>query len=255
MGRLSLVRWVQVVLWVLALAGCAVPPINPNALSASAAAAQEGKQGVVPAQVSYQLQVGDVLDVKLFYNPELNENAVIRPDGKISLQLLGEVAVAGMAPQELEQVLVKKYGTVVRKPEVAVIVRKFASQKIYVGGEVLTPGALPVEGRGLTALEAIMQSGGFKHSAERSNVFVLRNTGSAQPTFIKLDLEAQLSEGGQEDIALKPFDIVYVPQTQIAKTAQFFDEYIGKIIPLYRNLGLSLVYDFSPQKNTRLQGP
>ena len=71
---------------------------------------------------------------------------------------------------------------------------------------------------------------------------VLRNSGSGQPVFIKLDLQGHLEQTVQADIVLRPYDIVYVPQTRIAEVAEFFDEYINKILPIYKNMGLSFNY-------------
>lgn len=203
----------------------------------------EQRAAPVPAQLRYLLQPGDAIDVKFFYNPELNESVVIRPDGAISLQLVGEVTAGGRTPAAVGDELKQRYEPLLRRAEVVVIVRKYVSQRVYVSGEVLTPGPLPLEGRNLTALEAIMAVGGFRHTAARNSVIVLRNEGTGRPTFIKLDLQAHLEQRSLEDLELRAFDIVYVPQTDIAEVAQFFDQYVNKIVPLYKNLGFSFTYE------------
>ena len=90
----------------------------------------------------YQLQPGDVLDIKFYYASDLNEHVKIRPDGKISLQLIGELDVASLTPQDLDSLLRERYARILVNPEVAVIVREFAGQKAYVGGEVNSPGVI-----------------------------------------------------------------------------------------------------------------
>ena len=80
----------------------------------------------------YLIQPGDELDIKLFYNPELNETITVRPDGKISLQLIDEVHATGLQPAELDDMLTKAYSHELKKPVVTVIVRSFAGQRIYV---------------------------------------------------------------------------------------------------------------------------
>ncbi len=95
----------------------------------------------------------------------------------------------------------------------------------------------------MTAFQAIVQSGGFRKGAERANVIVLRAGGAGTPQFIKLDLQAHLKQTADADILLRPYDIVYVPQKRIAEVADFFEEYFDKIVPIYRNLGFSFVYD------------
>jgi len=84
----------------------------------------------------YIIQAGDQLDIKFFYNPELNDSVTVRPDGKISLQLVDEVQAAGQTPAQLDDFLTEKYAKELRKPVITVIVKSFASQRVYVGGEV-----------------------------------------------------------------------------------------------------------------------
>ena len=94
----------------------------------------------------YQIQIGDALDIKFFYHPELNESVMVRPDGRISLQLVHEVQASGLTPEQLRQNLRKKYEPQISQPEIAVIVRSFTAQKVYVDGEVAKPGLVPLTG-------------------------------------------------------------------------------------------------------------
>ncbi|NIT01074.1 MAG: sugar transporter, partial [Candidatus Latescibacteria bacterium] len=90
----------------------------------------------------YVIQPGDQLDIKFYYNSELNEQVTVRPDGRISLQLANETAAAGKTPAELTQLLTEKYSRDLKKPEITVIVRSFSALKVFVGGEVNRPGIL-----------------------------------------------------------------------------------------------------------------
>lgn len=212
------------------------------------------RAGAVSGRLQYVLQPGDELDVKFFYNPELNESLVIRPDGGISLQLVDDVQAAGMAPAELREHLKELYAPTLRRPEVAVILRKYGSQKVFVSGEVANPGVVVLEAaRPLSALQAIMSTGGFRPSAARSSVVVLRQDAGAEARFIKLDLQAHLEQKSREDILLRPFDIVYVPQIEIGEVAQFFELYVNRIVPIYRNLGFSFTYGLG--NNARVSPP
>ena len=82
----------------------------------------------------YLIQSGDQLDIKFFYNPELNETVQVRPDGKISLQLIDEVQAAGLTPSRLDELITKKYTPELRKPEIAVILRTFSNRVGFRGG-------------------------------------------------------------------------------------------------------------------------
>jgi len=212
---------------------------NFNAHKAFEESAKETKK-------DYILQLGDVLDIKFFYNQELNELVRVRPDGKISLQLIDEIKAAGLTPSELNKILVEKYSGTIRQPEITVIVKEFANQKVYVGGEVILPGVIPISGK-LTCLQAIFQAGGFKHTAKMKSIVVLRNQGSDKPQFITLDLKGDLKTAdSKNDILLEPYDIVFVPKTLITEMNEFVDQYIEKLIPISKSVGVSYFYNLRP---------
>ena len=189
-------------------------------------------------QQPYLLHVGDVLDIKFFHMPELNETLPIRPDGKISLQLVDEVTAAGLTPAELDALLTQRYAGSLDNPELTVIVRTFTSQRVYVGGEVHAPTMLPLAA-GMTALQAIIQAGGLKSSAELKNIVIIRNQGTRTPKLISLNLEApSAGEGVANHMALQPGDIVMVPKSGIARLNQFVDQYVDEVLPRALNFGL-----------------
>lgn len=243
-----LCRLVPAFLGFCLLAGCASKSQNvgQNATPAPTYMAQESEVKLVNgSNLIYLLQAGDLIDIKFFYNPDLNEQALVGPDGRIALQLVGEINASGLSTQDLANDLTQRYGKTLRNPQATVILRKYALPRIFVSGEVNSPAAHTLDAGSITALQAIVQSGGFRKGAERSNVIVLRKSASGQPVFIKLDLQAHLEQRISSDIVLQPFDIVFVPQTLIAEVAEFFDEYVNKIVPLYRNLGFQFTYDLN----------
>lgn len=179
-----------------------------------------------------RLAPGDVIDVKFFTAPELNESQTIRPDGRIALQLVGEVDVEGRSPQELSDELSRLFAPHLKKPDVTVIVRAFEGRRIFVGGEVKLPGMIPMPGQ-MTALEAIMYAGGFDPlTASMRNVVVIRYIGN-QRYGASLDMkEAIVGKENTEVFFLEPRDIIYVPRTKIVKVAQWIDQHINQIIPM-----------------------
>ena len=184
----------------------------------------------------YYLQPGDNLDIKFFYNPELNENVTIRPDGKISLQMIEEVQAAGLTPAQLDDLLTTQYTTQLKQATLTVIIREFGGQRIYVGGEVNSPRVLEVVGR-VNALQAIFNAGGFKDDAKLSSVMIVsrgpRNEALVKKVDIKKALKGNLSES---DYLLKPFDMVYVPKTNLARADEFM-KHIYNFIPPRISLG------------------
>lgn len=223
-------------------------PVGPAASASAAAAsapgaAERAAQPPAAARWPHLLQAGDSFELKFFYSPELNESVVIRPDGRISLQLVGEVQAAGLEPAELEVELRRRYAKELRDPSVTVIVKQVAPQRVFVAGEVRTPGDVALQ-PDMTALQAIARAGFFTHDAETRNVAVLRYKGAQGPEFILLDMKALIdgAGGASGDIALQPMDIVFVPQTRIAGLADFFNRYLNNIVPLWRNVGFSMMY-------------
>jgi len=176
------------------------------------------------------LAPGDILQIKFFYTPDLNEVQIIRPDGKIMLQLIGEIEVEGKSPAELREELIKLYTPYLKTPEIAVIIQAFYDRRVYVGGQVMAPGIVEMPGM-MTLLEAIMQAGGFDiRQAEVRNVVVIRHI-NGQRYGQSIDLKPALSGEEVQPFYLEPKDIVYVPQTTIAKVDQWIDQHINKIIP------------------------
>jgi protein involved in polysaccharide export with SLBB domain len=215
----------------LLLTGCAAVK-NPTPT------AYPGIQAATPyTEQEYRLQVGDQLDIKFFYNHELNEQVTVRPDGRISLQLAHEIMVAGLTPMELTELLTKKYASELKKPEITVIVRSFGGQKVYVDGEVAKPGMVPLVGT-VTLLQALSQAGGVKDSARTTEVIVIRRGADNQPLVITVNLDKTISGiDMSQDIILRPFDIVYVPKSAIANVNKWVDQYIRRNIPISISTG------------------
>ena len=182
------------------------------------------------APLFYTIAPGDQLDIKFFYNPELNETITVRPDGMISLQLIDEIRAAGLKPSDLDQKLTDLYSQELRKPVLTVIVRSFTRQRIFVGGEVEEPGLIELP-TGMTALQAVFQSGGFKETADPAETLVIRKGANDKPIPLRIDLAAVMdADGTGADFQLQPDDIVYVPKSSIANANKFIDEYIGGLL-------------------------
>ncbi len=197
-------------------------------------AASPANPSLVPP---YVIQPGDLLDIKFFYNPELNESVTVRPDGYISLQLVNEVKAAGLQPSQLNETLTQRYAGELKKPVISIIVRTFAGQRVYVGGEVNQQGLITMPA-GLTALQAVMQSGGFKVTAQPSETLVIRKGLDSRPVPVRVDLDSMLSgRTDSEDFRLQPDDIVYVPKSAIAKANQFVNQYVEQLF-LFRGVSL-----------------
>lgn len=187
----------------------------------------------------YLIQLGDELSIKFFYNPELNETVRVRPDGRISLQLVDEVKAAGLAPHELDKTLTALYARELRDPAISVIVRTFASRQLYVGGEVNQPQLVELTASNMTPLQAVVAAGGLRDTANLEEVLLIRRGPDNRPISFGIDLSKSLYNAGDSSrIYLQPDDIVYVPKSGIAVANTFVRQYIRDLF-LYNGFGIS----------------
>jgi len=196
----------------------------------------------------YYLQPGDIIDIKFFRNPELNENVIVRPDGKISLQLIDEVNVAGLSPPQLETLLNEKYTSYLKTPKVSVIISSFGGQKVYIGGQVNSPGVINLIGS-TNVVQAIFEAGGLRADANMRDVLIISRGADNAPVTrkvnIKKALNGKLPDG---EILLKPYDMVYVPKSIIVKANEFI-YHAYKFIPPNLWFGFSYELHREPEKN------
>jgi protein involved in polysaccharide export with SLBB domain len=178
----------------------------------------------------YRIQAGDLIDVSFELNPELNVQAIVRPDGKISLQMVGEVDAENRTPSELKEDLRQAYAAELRAPEISVSVVSMAA-RIYVDGQVEKPGEY-VWSRQITALQAVALAGGLRETATKDQIVVLRRRQNGAPEAISIDLEdAKTGQGESRDVYLAPYDLVVVPESGVAEMNRWVDQYIRQNIP------------------------
>jgi len=194
----------------------------------------------------FTVQSGDVVKLKFQYHPELNETQVVRPDGRISLQLVNEVEVTGKTPEQIRLELLDLYADKLKDPEITVVIEA-EKRYVFVGGEVdISAGQFPVRvphTEKLTPLEAILQAGGLKKtSANYTNVLIVRRIDDKQYART-IDLGAALRNAESSVFYLEPSDIVFVPRTKIDRANQWVDQYMNKLVPdwLSANAGYSYV--------------
>jgi polysaccharide export outer membrane protein len=219
-----------------ALAGCSsnVEVRNPQPISALSAPAARAMAS------DYVLAPGDELAIKFFYNPELNEERVfIRPDGRISLQLVGQQQAAGLNPSELERQLEQSYGRHLRQSNIAVITTGFAGQRVFIDGEVGTPSAIPLTGN-TSVMQAIASAGGFKNTAYREQVILIRKQANG-PIAVPLNMTGFLDGSTpDQDVTVRAQDIVFVPRSPVANMNLFIEQYFRNNIPIPFGIGYGL---------------
>lgn len=186
----------------------------------------------------YRLQVGDALTIKFYRNPELDQDVVIRPDGKISLPFIDEVQCAGLTPGDVDKEITRRYVGELAIPDITVIVSAVGGHRVYVDGMVTKPGMVPLAG-GLTMLTAIASAGGFRDEAIRQQVILIRREADGQPVGHAVDLrKVQYGQDPTNDVLLQPYDIVYVPRSKIANANLWVKQYLQDMMPIRPGLSI-----------------
>lgn len=159
----------------------------------------------------YLIGPEDVLEIAVWQNLDLSRTVTVRPDGQISLPLVDDVKAAGLSPEALKNSIREKLKPfMAAEPEVSVIVLQVNSKRFMVQGEVNSPGVFPLRTR-TTVSHAITLAGGFTEFAKPNRIRILRSWQGTQET-IAVRYKRILQAGrGEEDVVLKPDDIVVVP--------------------------------------------
>ena len=211
-----------------------VPVVAPLRTTAAPAA-------VAAAAAGYRVGVGDELNFRFTYTPELSTVAVVRADGKVSLPLLGEVQAAGMNLRQLTDQVQGALSHRLRRPDVVINVQgNMPSQRVFVGGEVGKPGVQQLAGS-LTAMQAVLAADGLKDTAQPREVIVLRNVPGGERQVLRVDLKG-LMEGDPtaQDVALTAYDVVIVPRSGVANVGLWVDQYIRRVLPVSLGFNYSL---------------
>jgi polysaccharide export outer membrane protein len=152
----------------------------------------------------FRMSREDVIEVSVWKEPELSRTVPVRPDGKITLPLLGDVQAEGLKPQELEQKVALALVPYVRDPRVTVIVHDVNGAKVFVTGMVTHPGAFPLR-NSMGLLQALAMAGGLAEFADRGEIKVLHADGRR----VEVSYDSLVS--GESRVYLGPGDTVVVP--------------------------------------------
>ena len=189
----------------VALAVCALAPLAAKDKDA-------GKKPVTEAPVTadeYRMGAGDKLRIEVYKDPQLSQSVQVRPDGKITLPLIGDINAEGRTSNELRDAIVtplKEYNT---NPVVTVIVVETVPPVFYVMGEVNSPGTFPIKGQ-VSAVQALAMAGGFKDFAKTKNIRILRKGGAGGQQTIAFNYK-DAADGKGSPVQVQPGDTIIVP--------------------------------------------
>jgi polysaccharide export outer membrane protein len=174
-----------------------------------------------PHNPRYLLGIGDTLDISFRFTPEFNQTVTIQPDGYINLRDLPDMSISGKTLPELNALLQKAYGHILRDPIITLQLKDYEKPYFIAGGQLEHPGKYDLRGN-TTAAQAISIAGGFKNSARHSQVLIFRRLSDQWTAVKKIDMKAMLKTGDlTEDPTIHPGDMIYVPQNARSKIERF----------------------------------
>jgi len=197
-----------------------VVPVLSNAQQAkagtAAAAGGQASERVDKASLivtqEYWIGPEDVLDITIWRNADLSKEVTVRPDGRISLPLIGDVSAVGKTAAQLSDDISLKLKEYKENPQVSIVVKEVNSYAIYVLGEVVKPAKYPLKTK-TTLLQAITLAGGFMPTAARNKIVIFRfsKDGGGQVKIKAGYDDIVLRDGASQNIELKPGDQIVVP--------------------------------------------
>jgi polysaccharide export outer membrane protein len=187
----------------------------------------------------YLLAPGDTVEVVVHSAPELSRTIEIAPDGRLRMPLAAPVTAMARTVDEVRVALSVALADELKDPDLDVIATGFASQRIFVGGEVANQGMLELPGQ-IDPLQAIIMAGGFTNEARRREVVIMRRLPGGEVRTVVLDVKDGIFDPEFAAwMPLRRFDVVYVPRSRIADQNLFVQQYIRNALPIE----FSLFYD------------
>ena len=216
-ARLAKAKWVLIAAMTMTLA---LPGIAQEKQTASAADAGSSAKASQPASrreaapidnKTYIIGESDILDIDVWKEKEVSKEVPVRPDGKISLPLIGQIQASGLTPLQLQDNITEKLKEYISNPEVTVIVSDARSQQFNIVGQVARPATYPLR-ESMTVLDAIAAAGGFKDFAKQTKIYVLRPMPGGIRVRIPFNYKDVIKgKNLQQNVQLKPGDTIVVP--------------------------------------------
>lgn len=187
-----------------------------------------GKTEKTRKTLEYIIGNGDVLLIKVWQNTDLDDEVIVRPDGRISFTLIGDVTATGLTINEFRNDLTVKLKEFIRNPQVSVSIKAIGGKKVIVLGQVRQPGVYQLTGT-KTILEAVSLAGGFTEHAVVSSVMLVEG-GFEKPEPKRLNLTKALERADISDnVALKTDDMIYVPRKFIKDVNYFLQQFLDPV--------------------------
>ena len=183
--------------------GTSTPPVTAH---------QTAEKSSLIVTKEYIIGPEDVLEITVWRNQDLSKVVAVRPDGRISMPLIGDVTAVGRTPSQLTEEITARLKEFKENPSIAIVVKEVNSYAVFILGEVQKPGKYPLKSK-TTLLQGITMAGGFTQTAARNKMVVFRfvDSGSGDERMKASYDDIVLRDGSRQNVELKPGDTVVVP--------------------------------------------
>lgn len=179
---------------------------------------------------NYHIETDDVLEISVWQIEDLHREVVVRPDGKISFPLIGDVDAKGKTIEELRNDIVDKIKLYIKVPQVSVNIKEFGGKRAVILGQINSPGVIRFSSP-IRISEAVALASGFTADAYKGAVFVVRDFDTEQPTVIVARVNEIFFKGDlREDISIKAGDIIYVQTSILSSIRDFMNNTLGPLV-------------------------
>jgi len=182
------------------------------------------------AAESYIIEMGDVLEISVWQIDNLQREVVVRPDGKISFPLIGDVLAQGKTIEEVREEISEKIKLYIKVPQVSVNIIEFGGKKVVILGEVRSRGVIRFNSP-TSIIEAVGLAGGFVSTANKDRIFVIRDFHKEVPKIIMVNANEILKKGDlRQNVFVRTGDIIYVHKSFVANFNYFIDNVFGPVV-------------------------
>ncbi len=179
-----------------------------------------GPDDAPPGSARYKLRSGDTIQLDFRLSPELNQTALIDPDGSVSLLVIGRLQIAGQTLQQARELIIAKESQHLAKPEINIQVTNFQHFYVVVAGEVYLPQKIELR-EDMTALQAIILAGGVKISGKETQVLLYRRVNAEFAEVHQLNLRIKKTAELENDMKLVPGDLILIPRNKVESVARY----------------------------------
>ncbi len=188
--------------------------------------------GFMPVGSDYRIAAGDVINITVFPAGEFSRDYTVQPDGTIEISLVGSIKVVDLKISEFQEDITKKLSKFITNPQVTVNIRKFASRRISILGQINDPGYYDYK-EGMKMLDLVALARGLADNARPAKMRIFRRGAAAQEKSFSVNFKAVLDGDLSRDINLYPGDIVYVPRQPIYAGAKWIGDNLVPWITLF----------------------